>query len=63
MGRFEIFGDKAGGFRVRLKAANGRKLWVSESYTRHFDALRAAKACRTAADGANLYDLVTHGMH
>lgn len=32
-GKFEIFPDKQGGYRFRLKAGNGEIIAVSESYT------------------------------
>lgn len=31
-GKFEIYKDKSGGFRFRLKAANGQAILASESY-------------------------------
>lgn len=40
--RFEVFQDKAGGFRFRLVARNNRIIAVGESYTRERDAWRAA---------------------
>ena len=32
-GKFEIYQDKAGGYRFRLKAANGEIIATGESYT------------------------------
>ena len=32
-GKFEIYQDKAGGYRFRLKAANGETIATGESYT------------------------------
>jgi uncharacterized protein YegP (UPF0339 family) len=31
-GRFEVYGDKAGKFRFRLKAANGQVVATGEAY-------------------------------
>jgi uncharacterized protein YegP (UPF0339 family) len=31
-GKFEIYKDKSGGFRFRLKASNGQNIFASESY-------------------------------
>lgn len=31
-GKFEIYKDKSGGFRFRLKASNGQNILASESY-------------------------------
>jgi uncharacterized protein YegP (UPF0339 family) len=31
-GKFEVYKDKAGGFRFRLKAANGQNILSSEGY-------------------------------
>lgn len=34
-GKFEIYKDKAGEFRFRLKAGNGQTILASEGYTAH----------------------------
>lgn len=47
--RIEIYKDRKGGFRWRLKGANGEPISGSESYTRKYDAKKAAvKAHPTA---------------
>ena len=44
----EIFKDDAGGWRYRVKAANGEILVTSESYTRKADARRGLDDLRAA---------------
>jgi uncharacterized protein YegP (UPF0339 family) len=62
MSKFEVFKDAEGGFTVRLRAKNGRKRNVSESYTRHRDAIRAARGIRDDSRGAVIVDLVNGGV-
>ena len=40
--RFEVYQDKRGGHRWRLRAANGRIVATGEAHTRKRDAERAA---------------------
>jgi uncharacterized protein YegP (UPF0339 family) len=48
--RLSIYQDKAGGWRWRLKASNGRIVADSgEAYVSHANALRAAKRLREAS--------------
>lgn len=47
--RFEVYPDKAGGYRWRLVAANGRVLAHGEAHTRERDAWRAVDTVREAA--------------
>ena len=55
-GKFEVYEDKAGKFRFRLKAGNGEIVAVGEAY----DTLAAAKegcaAVQRAADGATVVE-------
>lgn len=44
MGVFQVFQDKAGQWRWRLRAANRRTVAQSEGYTRKYDATRAVYA-------------------
>ncbi|GAA1348576.1 hypothetical protein GCM10009636_03910 [Arthrobacter koreensis] len=39
-GKFEVYQDKAGGFRFRLKAGNGEVIASSESYKSKASALK-----------------------
>ncbi|WP_205474216.1 DUF1508 domain-containing protein [Nocardioides sp. SYSU D00038] len=56
-GKFEIFKDKSGGYRFRLKAANGEQVASSESYTTKASAIGGTEAVQRAADGASVVDL------
>lgn len=47
--RFEVYPDKAEGYRWRLVAANGRVLAQGEAHTRERDAWRAVDTVRQAA--------------
>ena len=50
---FHVYQDAAGGWRWRLVAANGHIVADSgESYTRHEDAVRAARMVADAAAAA-----------
>ena len=55
-GKFEVYEDKSGKFRFRLKAGNGEIVAVGEAY----DTLAAAKegcaALQRAADGATVVE-------
>lgn len=44
--KYELFQDKAGKWRYRARAANGRKLTVSEAYYSKSNAKRAMLARR-----------------
>lgn len=47
--RFEVFQDKGGGWRWRLRASNHRIIAVGESHTREADAWRAAETVAATA--------------
>lgn len=47
--RFEVYPDKAEGYRWRLVAANGRVLAQGEAHTRERDAWRSVDTVREAA--------------
>ena len=47
--RFEVFQDKRGEWRWRLRARNGRVLAQGEGHTRERDAWRAVETVRGAA--------------
>ncbi|MBD7994003.1 DUF1508 domain-containing protein [Arthrobacter sp. Sa2CUA1] len=56
-GKFEIYQDKAGGFRFRLKAGNGEVIASSsESYKSKASALKGVESVRSNA-GAAITDL------
>lgn len=56
-GKFEIYQDKAGKFRFRLKAANGQVVATGEDYETKAAAMKGAEAVQRAADGAKVEDL------
>jgi uncharacterized protein YegP (UPF0339 family) len=55
-GKFELYEDKSGGFRFRLKAGNGEVIAVSESYKTKAGAINGIESIKTNAPGANLDD-------
>ncbi len=56
-GKFEIYADKAGKFRFRLKAANGEVVATGEAYESKSGAIKGTEAVQRAADGAPVVDL------
>lgn len=48
--RFELFSDRAGQFRFRLRAKNGKIILVSEGYIRKETCLRGIESVRKNAD-------------
>jgi len=48
--KFEIYTDKAGEFRFRLKARNGEPILASEGYTRKDSCLNGIESVRKNAD-------------
>ena len=48
-GKFEIYKDKAGEFRFRLKAANGQNILASEGYKKKPSALNGIEAVKKHA--------------
>jgi uncharacterized protein YegP (UPF0339 family) len=45
-GKFEVYKDKKGGFRFRLKAANGQNILASESYKTKRSCLNGIESVR-----------------
>lgn len=56
-GKFEVYEDKAGKFRFRLKASNGQVVAVGEDYETKAAAIKGTEAVQRAADGATVEDL------
>lgn len=56
-GKFEVYEDKAGKFRFRLKAANGQVVATGEDYETKAAAIKGTEAVQRAADGATVEDL------
>jgi len=53
-GTFEVYADKAGKYRFRLKAGNGEIVASGEAYESKSNALRGVEAVQRAADGAKV---------
>lgn len=51
-GKFEVYQDKSGGYRFRLKAGNGETIASSESYTTKAAALAGIESVKKNADSA-----------
>ncbi|ADB29755.1 protein of unknown function DUF1508 [Kribbella flavida DSM 17836] len=54
--KFELYEDKSGGYRFRLKAGNGEVIASSESYQTKAGALNGIESIKTNAPGANVDD-------
>ena len=50
-GKFEVYKDKSGGFRFRLKAGNGETIATSESYTTKASAMNGVESVKKNASG------------
>ncbi|MDF2562969.1 MAG: hypothetical protein K0R99_4415 [Microbacterium sp.] len=55
-GTFELYSDKSGGFRFRLKAGNGEIIATSESYTTKSAALGGIDSVRRNAADAEVVE-------
>ncbi|GAA0942964.1 YegP family protein [Kribbella koreensis] len=55
-GKFELYEDKSGGFRFRLKAGNGEIIAVSESYKSKDSALNGIESVKKNAGDAKVDD-------
>ena len=55
-GTFEVYEDKAGKFRFRLKAGNGEIVAVGEAYDTLASAKVGCAAVQRAADGASVVE-------
>lgn len=56
-GKFEIYEDRAGKFRFRLKAGNGEVVAVGEAYDSKSAAIKGTQAVQRAAADATVADL------
>jgi uncharacterized protein YegP (UPF0339 family) len=56
-GKFEIYKDKAGEFRFRLKASHGETIAASEGYKTKASALNGIESVQKNAPGATVVDL------
>ncbi len=56
-GKFEIIKDKAGKFRLHLKAPNGEIIATSQGYETKASAEKGIESVKTNASGAKVEDL------
>lgn len=56
-GKFEVYKDKAGKFRFRLKSGNGEIIAVGEAYESKTSAMHGIESIRSNAEAASLVDL------
>ena len=56
-GTFEIYKDKAGEFRFRLKATNGQVIATGEGYKTKASAIEGIESVQKNAPGAKIEDL------
>ena len=56
-GKFELYTDKAGEYRFRLKAGNGQVIATSEGYSSKAGALNGIESVKTNAPGAEIVEL------
>lgn len=56
-GKFEVYEDKAGKYRFRLKAGNGEVVAVGEAYESKAAAIKGTEAVQRAADGAAVVEV------
>lgn len=55
-GKFELYKDKAGKFRFRLKASNGQVIASGEAYETKASAMKGIESVRKNASDATLDD-------
>ena len=55
-GKFEVYGDKSGKFRYRLKASNGQVVATGEAYETKAAAKNGCEAVQRAAAGADIVE-------
>ncbi len=56
-GKFEVYQDRAGTFRFRLKASNGQVVATGEAYETKAAAKKGCESVPRAADGAPIEDV------
>ncbi|MGV2981012.1 YegP family protein [Camelimonas sp. ID_303_24] len=54
--KFEVYVDKAGEYRFRLKAANGQNILASEGYRQRASAINGIQSVQTNAPDDNRYE-------
>jgi uncharacterized protein YegP (UPF0339 family) len=56
-GKFEVYQDKAGKYRFRLKASNGEIVATGEAYESKASARAGCESVQRAADGASIVEV------
>jgi uncharacterized protein len=56
-GKFEVYEDRAGKFRFRLKAANGQVVASGEAYETKSAAKKGCESVQNAAAGASVVEV------
>ncbi|MBN9153598.1 MAG: YegP family protein [Microbacterium sp.] len=56
-GKFELYTDKAGEWRFRLKASNGQVIATGEGYSSKAGALNGIESIKTNAPGAEVVEV------
>jgi uncharacterized protein len=57
-GKFELYKDKSGKFRFRLKASNGQVIAVGEAYESKASVVKGIESVRKNAGDATVDDLI-----
>ncbi len=57
MGKFEVYKDKAGEYRFRLKASNGQVIATGEGYSSKAACLNGVNSVKTNAPDAEVVEL------
>jgi uncharacterized protein YegP (UPF0339 family) len=55
-GKFEVYKDRAGKYRFRLKASNGQVVATGEAYETRAAAMKGCESVRRAAEGASIVE-------
>jgi uncharacterized protein len=55
-GKFEVYQDRGGKYRFRLKASNGQVVASGEAYETKAAALKGCESVQRAADGAPIVE-------
>ncbi|MGH3588123.1 MAG: YegP family protein [Pseudonocardia sp.] len=55
-GKFEVYQDRGGKYRFRLKASNGNIVATGEAYESKSAALKGCEAVQRAAEGAPIVE-------
>ena len=58
-GKFEVYEDRAGKFRFRLKASNGQVVASGEAYESKAAAHKGCESVQKAADGAKVEEVAS----